>query len=242
MVLSGLHRWRKYKVGVFAGPEIVEDGLVLALDAGNTKSYPSPGTAGWYDLSGNGNNGSLIEGPSYNSDNGGSLVFNGISNYVSLSSSIIGTDEPFTYEIAVYRTGNGTNWPRFFINGGVNSSITITQYNDTTGVLFRLTTNKGTYDEYNLPSGTLVNNQWVCLSFTSNTSSRQMNAYINGVKYGNGVSSGSTATPSTSTSSIGGDGSSSWDGRIAYARMYNRTLTQAEIQQNFNATRKRFGI
>jgi hypothetical protein len=69
-----------------------------------------------------------------------------------------------------------------------------------------------------------------------------MNAYINGVKYGNGTNTNDSAAPSTSTSSIGGDSSSSWEGRIAYARMYNRTLTQAEIQQNFNATRKRFGI
>jgi hypothetical protein len=243
-------------MGVYGGPTdswidlsfsnslngLVTDGLILALDAGRTLSYSGSGST-WTDLSSLGNNGSLIQGPSYNSNNGGSLVFNGSSNYASLSSSLIGAFGAFTYEIAVYRTGNGTNWPRFFINGAVNSSITITQYDDTTGVLFRLTNTKGNFTEYNLPTGTLVNDQWVCLSFSlANSLGGGMNAYINGVKYGNGVSSGSTATPSTSTSSIGGDGSSFWDGRIAYARMYNRALTAAEIQQNFSALRGRFGI
>ena len=220
---------------------VVQDGLLLNLDAGVSSSYPGSGST-WTDLSGNGNNGSLIQAPSYNSNNGGSLVFNGTSNYASLSSSLIGANGAFTYEIAVYRTGNGTNWPRFFINGAVNTSITITQYDDTTGVLFRLTNSKGNFNEYNLPTGTLVNDQWVCLSFSLANFGGGMNAYINGVKYGNGVSSGGTATPSTSTSSIGGDGSSSWDGRIAYARMYNRELTASEIQQNFNALRSRYGI
>ena len=41
---NGQHQWRKFEVGVFAGPEIVEDGLVLALDAGNLKSYSGSGT------------------------------------------------------------------------------------------------------------------------------------------------------------------------------------------------------
>jgi hypothetical protein len=219
---------------------VVQDGLVLNLDAGVSSSYPGSGST-WTDLSSLGNNGSLIQAPSYNSNNGGSLVFNGSSNYASLSSSLIGANGAFTYEIAVYRTGNGTNWPIFFINGAVNSSITIAQYNNTTGVLFRVTNGKGNFDEYNLPTGTLVNDQWVCLSF-SMTVNRYMDAYINGVKYGNGGYSNGTSTPSTSTSSIGGDSSSSWDGRIAYARMYNRALTESEVEQNFNALRTRYGI
>ena len=51
------------------GPSIVTDGLVLALDAANHKSYPGSGTT-WYDLSGNGNNGTLNCGPSFDFGNG----------------------------------------------------------------------------------------------------------------------------------------------------------------------------
>lgn len=62
------------------GP-IVTDGLVLCLDAANPKSYPGSGTA-WMDLSGNGNNGTLTNGPTYNSGNKGSIVFDGVNDYV----------------------------------------------------------------------------------------------------------------------------------------------------------------
>ena len=56
------------------GPKIVTDGLVLCLDAAIGKSYPGSGTT-WYDLSGNGNNVSLINGPVFNTNNKGSFVF-----------------------------------------------------------------------------------------------------------------------------------------------------------------------
>ena len=67
------------------GKPIVTDGLVLCLDAANPKSYPGSGTT-WTDLSGNGNNGTLVNGVGYNSDNGGSLSFDGVNDYVSKSS------------------------------------------------------------------------------------------------------------------------------------------------------------
>ena len=66
------------------GPKIVTDGLVLCLDAANSKSYPGTGTA-WNDLSGNGNNGTLINGVGYNSNNGVSLVFDGVNDYANIS-------------------------------------------------------------------------------------------------------------------------------------------------------------
>ena len=67
---------------------IVQDGLVLNLDAGVNKSYPRNGTT-WYDLSNNGN-GTLTNGPTFDRDNGGSIVFDGTDDYVqgSISSSI----------------------------------------------------------------------------------------------------------------------------------------------------------
>jgi hypothetical protein len=73
-------------MGVFAGPEIAESGLVLALDAGNLKSYPTTGTT-WTDLSGNGNTGTLTNGPTYSSANGGSISFDGTNDYVTIPDS-----------------------------------------------------------------------------------------------------------------------------------------------------------
>ena len=75
-------------MGLAHSPRIVTDGLVLALDAGNTKSYPGSGTA-WNDISGNGNTGTLtsMDGNNYNSANGGYLDFDGTADYVDVSGS-----------------------------------------------------------------------------------------------------------------------------------------------------------
>ena len=63
-------------------PKIVTNGLVLCLDAADKKSYPGTGTT-WFDRSGNGNNGILVNSPTFNSGNGGSIVFVGHNDYVN---------------------------------------------------------------------------------------------------------------------------------------------------------------
>jgi hypothetical protein len=70
-------------MGFYRGANVVTSGLVLALDAANTKSYPGSGTT-WSDLSGNGNTGTLTNGPTFNSANGGSIAFDGIDDYTNL--------------------------------------------------------------------------------------------------------------------------------------------------------------
>ena len=78
---------------MFTGPNIIKDGLVLTLDASSQRSYPGSGTT-WYDLSGNGNNGTLTNGPTFDSGNGGSIVFDGTNDYVNgpTTNSVIGNN------------------------------------------------------------------------------------------------------------------------------------------------------
>lgn len=73
---------------MYTGPNIVTDGLVLYLDAANTKSYPGSGTT-WNDLSGNGNNGTLINGYIFNSIGNGNLVFDGSNDYVNINAQTL---------------------------------------------------------------------------------------------------------------------------------------------------------
>ena len=87
-------------------PKIIRDGLVLCLDAANPKSYPGTGTA-WTDLSGSGNNGTLVNGPVYSSANGGSIDFDGSNDYSSLSSNIIPATGAFTVFFTYALTGSG---------------------------------------------------------------------------------------------------------------------------------------
>ena len=91
------------------------NGLVLCLDAGNTKSYPGSGTA-WTDLSGIGNTGTLVNSPAYSSANGGSIVFDGTNDYTSLSPGntfAFGT-QPFAIEIWINFNSTGSAW--YFID------------------------------------------------------------------------------------------------------------------------------
>ena len=221
-------------------PYIVTNGLVLNLDAGNPASYPGTGNT-WFDLSGNGNNGTLVNGVGYNTANGGSLSFDGVDDRVDFSSFITGIENNHTIETAVYRTGDGINWPRFFINAQVNTSVVVTQFQNTTGILYRLRSGSTNYD-YELPSGKLINNNWVLLSFSYD--GVVMRAYINGIEYESGKPVNVIAnTANTGIANIGGDSSvSAWNGRIGFNKLYNRALTPQEIQQNFNATRGRFGL
>ena len=72
-----------------SGPDIIEDGLVLCLDAANINSYPKSGTT-WSDLKGS-NDGTLTNGPTFSSANGGCIVFDGSNDYVNGFRPVSGT-------------------------------------------------------------------------------------------------------------------------------------------------------
>ena len=93
------------------GGNIVTDGLVLLLDAANTKSYVSGSTI-WNDLSRSGNNGSLINGPTFNSLNGGSIVFDGSNDFIE---GTITVPTSFTFNVWLKMTSYGLYAPEFNI-------------------------------------------------------------------------------------------------------------------------------
>jgi hypothetical protein len=228
---------------------IVTDGLVLWLDAANPRSYDYPyiGTT-WRDLSGNNNTGTLINGPTYNSSNGGSIVFDGVDDYVNITNQIqFERTNPFTLaawanstnvnnnqiinnENASYRgyqlgiSNNGT--PYFFIR-----SVVTTSYIGLTTQLV------------------LSTNQWYYIVGTYDGSSNANGGkiYINGISVdinivGNNLT---TTTISNETTWIGRRRPATtgpFVGRIPQVQIYNRALSQQEVLQNFNATRARFGI
>jgi len=93
-------------MGTFGGAQpIVTDGLVFAVDAANYESYPGSGTT-WSDLSGNGNDGTLINGPTFDSENAGGLTFDMTNDYITCnnSNSLTITGSAITFE-AIFKTG-----------------------------------------------------------------------------------------------------------------------------------------
>ena len=207
-------------------PSIVMNNLVLCLDAGNSKSYPGSGTT-WTDLSGNGNNGTLVNGVGYNSGNGGSLSFDGVDDYVNC-----GTPSISAGKITV------NAWVK--INAGSITQHVVDSASNAWHLAI-LNSNRPYFwngSVYHQASPILTVGQWYMLTGVQGTT---LDIYINGVL---GQSIVTNVNVTTNNVNLGRyqSGGRQLNGNIAQVSIYNRALTAAEIQQNFNATRSRFSV
>jgi len=212
--------------------KISTDGLVLCLDAANTKSYPGSGTT-LIDLTGNGNSGTLTNGPTYNSANGGSIVFDGVDDKVSTNYKPSGARSYFIwvkYNSLTHSSGyqlSGTQEVNAYTYIGIKNGGGIYYYAgaSTTGG--------------NIGNPVTVNT-WVNLGFALfPDGSRRV--YKNGIEiHYNTGGLGGTATAEFSVGCI--SNSYNVNGNIAQVSIYNRALPAAEVSQNFNALKSRFGL
>lgn len=225
-------------------PGVVTDGLLLYLDAGNYSSYPASGTV-WSDLSGNRNNGTLTNGPTFNTNNGGYIVFDGTNDYINcgtdlaisggwtLSGFIMSSVSSRT-QIILQRSSAS---PSFSQNYG----IFIVNNNK-----FGCGTSADSYKRVE-SSTTMATNTWYYVTGLYNSATKILSIYINGnFEASSTALVGDPPTTGTQYTTLGaGDGlsvASRLTGNIAYASIYTRALSASEILQNFNATRARFGI
>ena len=227
-------------------PKVVTDGLVLYLDAANTKSYPGSGIT-WTDLSRSGNS-SELKGPTFNSGNGGSIVFDGTNDYVEIQNQIqFDQTDPFTLSSWVNSPNvsneliiNNENilYTGYRLNINVNANIEIglrSSISDDIAIETLNSINAGTW--YHIV-GTYDG--------TSNVSG--MKIYINGVEEDtNTISNTLTSSTLSNQKTLLGIRKSSSPpdplrGNIANVQIYNRALSTIEITQNYNATRTRFGL
>jgi hypothetical protein len=214
-------------------PKIITDGLLLALDAANVKSYAGSGTS-WVNLNGNNNTGTLTNGPTFDGGNGGSIVFDGSNDYVQ--TNINSSFTAMTLMGFIKRNGAQVDYAGIFYSRG--SSVTGLDFY-TTAQNLGYTWN-GAVNTYTFNSNLLVpNNTWcmVAMSVTSTAAT----LYVNTSSATNTVSHTSTTIDDLK---LGQDdfGSRFMNGNIANVMMYNRALSANEILQNFNATRSRFGV
>ena len=222
---------------------IVTNGLVLFLDANNTNSYPGSGTT-WTDLSGNSNSGTLTNGPTFSSTNGGSIVFDGVDDQVRLGEVTSALSTSLTYNIwfnpSVIDTSRTLFWDDNAQNGGdswvqITSGGAIQSQRDTDG--FGVLTS----------STTISANNWYNFNMVANGSSGKI-FYINGQNVGsNNVAISTKSGKSYITLGASFDGSiniptGTFNGKIASFSIYNRALTATEVLQNFSAIRTRFGV
>ena len=213
---------------------IVTSGLILNLDAGNVNSYVS-GSATWNDISSYGNNGTLVNGPTFNSGNGGSIVFDGTNDYVSC--------------------GNPTNLQ--ITKGSVNTWFKANPVQNTTyaGLIvkqnflgvFIEATKLQIYDWGNSATrdtGVVVaDNIWrnICVTFTETvgTPSNNVKVYINGSL----VLTTTIKYVSNSAPFLIGYGNIPYQylkGSVSQTSVYSTILSSAEVLQNYNATKSRY--
>jgi hypothetical protein len=218
-------------MGINYSPKIVTDGLVLALDAANPKSYPGSGTT-WFDLSGNGNNGTLVNGVGYSGDNLGSLVFDGVNDNVptSLTQSF---NELLTVECWYKGTKNTRNHLWNFSGNNLNCD-----FNDGTYPLWMYWNGSGgNRVRYN---GTFTDGNIKHLVFTHSGSTNKV--FLNGVELPIAESAGTQSFSNIGTSGFNVGITQPFGGNIYTLRVYETSLTSQEIQQNFNSLRGRYGI
>ena len=215
---------------------IVTSGIVLYLDAGDPASYPGSGTT-WTDLSGSGNTGTLVGGTGFNSANGGSLVFDGTDDYVSVANNI--SLNPSTNTLICWAKSNVSTWSN---NGVLMSKRNVFIIHPNAGgfsVDYYYYLNNNYVSQQITPANIDVWNMYAC-SWNGTT----LSAYLNGALINSGVKTGPLNTGDTGVLEIGKDDTFSrfLNGNIAQVLIYNRALTATEVTQNFNALRGRYGL
>lgn len=217
-------------MGLSHSPSIVMNGLVLALDAGNRKSYSGSGTT-WNDLSGNGKNATAQNGVGYITSNGGGLTFDGTDDHFIISQRE--TSSQFTYEAFLMPT----NVSKDQMYAGTTSDAF---YLRITGSKAFLSISAGSQRTLTHDT-TLQNNQ--VYHIVSIYNGVQLKIYVNNV-----LTSGTVINATMSAWGVDRIGrwrdadQRSFVGNIYCLRAYNRELSESEISQNFNALSGRFGI
>jgi hypothetical protein len=225
-------------MAVYTRNNIVTNGLTLYLDAANRQSYVSGSTL-WRDVSGNNISGSLINGPTFSSIYGGSIVFDGVNDRFQASNIVLPISSSFTIEYAVSISELPTTGEYNYIyqNGaGYQTSGVYAEFGDGPFMSFCTLNSSSAAYSIGLPTVPQANRLYYV---TATYNNRNFRGYLNGILINNIANIGFDPLNSTSTNFfIGSIGPFT----IPFWRFYNRTLSQAEVTQNYNALKTRFGL
>ena len=243
-VLSWIATQPNLEAANFEYPNIVTSGLVLNVDAGFVGSYPTTGST-WYDISGNGNNVTLVNGPTFSSANSGSIVFDGIDDYayIPATNNLSFNNSSFSYSLIFSIPDWTFTSERIVLEYGVSGYdgyYQITFYpNKTT---FRTLGING----YSTWFDTTVNflaDQNYNVVLTYNLATSLVSLYINGVLVNSATRTGTSAsTPQTLY--IYSRGGTNWfqKGNLYNILAYNIALSSSQVSQNYNAQKGRYGL
>jgi hypothetical protein len=232
--------------GGYRGPDIVSNGLVLYLDAGSPNSYRTDFGTTWKDTSGNGNNGTLTNNPTFNSANQGSFFFNASNYIVCAHNSSLNLSNAITVIAWIKRTHNtgtmGFNGYKGIVDKGRDNygawSMSCDEYLADNLMNFRCRIS-GTNRALRA-NNTYTSNIWTQIVGTYNgtTLALYQNAQLdNSANY-----SGTIGTNSVGVYVGSSNDNLYFSGSIAQVSIYNVALSASEILQNYNAQKSRFGL
>jgi len=238
------------------GKSIVTDGLVFYVDAANSKSYPGTGTT-WSDLVGS-NDGTLTNGPTYSSVNGGSIAFDGVNDYVDTSFRPSGYGEisisawfktsstSYAALLGSYSGYDATNSNGFGVS--LNRGSTIPQTN-AIHYFGRVGTGQSNDQQSYITGTNLTDGNWHHLTITHKLSTGTVTMYFDGVSQSVTNTAATTSGPWGSfefdtflaaTNNQGSGATAQMNGSISCMSFYDRVLTASEAIQNYNALKNRF--
>ena len=224
-------------------PNIVTGGLVLNLDAGSKLSYPGTGTS-WLDLSGNGNTGTLVNGPTYSSANGGAIVFDGTNDYASLPN--LGIAPSGARTVNAWIKPNSITGQQTVFAYGVVAALTVFALLLNTASSGDVYVSFGAGDFYTTGNAINTSQYWnICVTYGGGALNANTSIYVNGILKsitGAGPNVGNVANTTNTSYQVGTVNGAFYFGSLATCSFYDRALTATEVSQNFNALRGRYGI
>ena len=238
-------------MATYYSPKIVTNGLVFYVDAANNKSYPGSGTA-WGDLSGNGNNGTLTNGPTFTSSFGGSIVFDGTDDIVTISNPATIRNQNFAFSVWVNPLTQNTaiiSMIDFDHTSSPAQGWVLQSESATTNRYYYLAWHDGT--QFQPVSGfgaslgiQVTTSAWQNIVYSKNGTS--LLGYLNGAQVYNRTGTNSNvnyiASRNLRIGSCIGAASRAFKGNISHFSIYNRALSEIEVLENYNASKTRFGL
>jgi hypothetical protein len=214
---------------------IVTSGLVFNIDAANIVSYPGVGT-NWYNLVSNTSNAVLNNSPTFSNDAGGCFVFDGTDDYVSFSNPLNQAQLSQVWTVQAWI--NIQSKPPQVLVDGLASGLYIEFYQGDNSLLYL----NGGVNDYYTYGGQFTSQGWVLATFRFNNANGDRQIWRNTTIIGNANGPNYTSTPASQAGTfiIGSNGSSTILGKVANVLIYNRYLTDNEIQQNYSAYQNRF--
>lgn len=213
-------------MGISYNTTVVRNGLVLHLDAANPKSYPGSGTV-WTDLSGNGNNGTLVNGVAYSSSDPKCFTFDKTNDYVTGSITPFSAGAAFS-SVTWFKVTNNVSEQHL-----TNLAPTV-QFYVKSGQL-----NTASYGA--LSGGIVANNTWY-MAVQTRSADGSAAIYLNANQVALGTLPSYSASSSYVIGNYVGGGNYWFGGNISVSQIYNRVLSATEVKQNFEALRGRYSI